>query len=454
MTDFKSTSLERRPVPAGGTARGTVRVPSSKSVSHRQLNLALVAWSALRLSRPLDSDDLRLCADALRVLGFSVDWREDLLEMTPTTPRPTVGMIECGNAGTMMRLIAGSLTTVPGIWTLDGSARMRERPIGPLVDALKGLGAKIEYVGKPGYPPLRIEGGSLEGGATEVDAGQSSQYLSGVLLAALGAKNPSEIRVKALTSSPYVEITRRLVELWGGKLEVEGDLWRVRPGLTPLSEATVEGDYSAAPYPAAAAILTNGEVRLQGLDPKSAQGDRLFFDLLREMGANVEWCGDELLISGGNPLKAVEVDMSSMPDQVPTLAALAPFAEGTTRILNVGHLRIKECDRLAAMASELGRVGAKVTELPEGLVIEGGWASEEPPDNPVVVETYDDHRIAMSLALVGLRRPGVVIEEPGVVSKSYPEFWNDLERLIDGGEESCNQVQDRSPNSQGRPTPN
>jgi 3-phosphoshikimate 1-carboxyvinyltransferase len=383
------------------------------------------------LLHPLEADDIRHFVGALEVLGYRVVWGNEDLVLDPPSEYPASGRVDCGNAGTLMRFLAASLTTVPGTWILDGSERMRQRPIGPLVDALRGLGAKIEYIGAEGFPPLAITGGSLEGGETEIDAGESSQYLSALVMAALAGRRPARIRVRALTSSPYVDITARLVARWGGSLRVNGDSWIVVPGLEPPAVESVEGDYSAATYPATAAVLTGGRVLLEGLDPESAQGDRGFFDLLSQMGASVVWNDGSLQVKSGECLHGLDVDLGSMPDQVPTLAALAPFARGTTSIRNVAHLRIKESDRLAAMATELTRLGATVRELPDGLVIEGTWAHEAPPSDPVVVETYDDHRIAMSLALVGLRRPGVFVAEPGVVSKSYPGFWRDLERLLE-----------------------
>ena len=184
----------------------------------------------------------------------------------------------------------------------------------------------------------------------------------------------------------------------------------------------MEADFSAAAYPAAAAVLTGGEVELWPLGATSKQGDRRFMELLERMGARIDWTADGLRVTAG-PLCAIDADLSASPDQVPTLAALAPFARGTTRITNVPHLRIKESDRLSAMASELERCGAAVEELPDGLVIPGVWAEQPPPATPVEVATWGDHRIAMSMALVGLRRPGVRIADPGVVAKSYPDFW-------------------------------
>jgi 3-phosphoshikimate 1-carboxyvinyltransferase len=244
--------------------------------------------------------------------------------------------------------------------------------------------------------------------------------------------------VAALTSAPYVEVTLAALERFGGRVERQGGSWRIEPA--PLAalgaeNLRVEGDFSAACYPAAAAALTGGEVTLLDLAPDSRQGDRRFLDLLAGMGAEVGWQGGELTVRGPRPigsggLEAVTADFSGMPDQVPTLAALAPFARGVTRITGAAHLRIKESDRLEAMATELGRLGAAVTVLADGLEIPGSWAVSPPPATPVVVDPRGDHRIAMSLALTGLRRPGVVVGSPDVVAKSYPDFWQEFDRLL------------------------
>jgi 3-phosphoshikimate 1-carboxyvinyltransferase len=345
--------------------------------------------------------------------------------------------LECGNAGTLMRFVVALAATVPGKWTIDGTPRLRERPVGPLVTALRALGAEVLWRGVEGYPPLTVLGGTLRGGHASVDAGQSSQYLSALLLAGLRAQEPAHSRVEALTSAPYVSVTLDLISAWGGRVEDRGDELVVWPGLQPPGRVHVEGDFSAAAYPAAAAALTDGEVGLFDLRHDSAQGDRDFLEVLKTMGAAVRWLGDDLTVSGSGELEAVDVDLGTMPDQVPTLAALAPFARGTTRIRNVAHLRIKESDRLAAMARELTRAGAVVEELADGLVIPGVWAGKaatELPHAPVIVDTHGDHRIAMSMALVGLRRPGLEIAHPEVVAKSYPRFWDDLAALQRGGE--------------------
>ena len=420
-------------VPAGRRVRGRLIVPPSKSVTHRHLALALLSRRALEVVRPLRADDTALFLAALRRLGWTIAESDggERLRLAPPARLPEAAELACGNAGTLLRFLVALVAALPGRWTLDGTARMRQRPVGPLADALVRLGAAVEWHGEPGYPPLTVRGGLLAGGETTLDAGESSQYLSALLLAALAARAPTRVHVAALTSEPYVDLTLDLVRDWGGRIDRDGTAFTVHPGLVPPASVVVEGDYSAAAYPAAAAALTGGEVALAGLRRASAQGDRGFLDLLAGMGAQVSWHGEEVVVRGTAPLRAVDVDLASMPDQVPTLAALAPFARGTTRIRNVRHLRIKESDRLSAMASELARVGVRVEELPDGLQVPGCWAEAPPPTGAVTVDPWGDHRIAMSMALVGLRRPGIEVARPEVVAKSYPAFWDDLLGLLE-----------------------
>lgn len=428
-----------RLVPSGKRARGSVVVPPSKSVSNRYLNLALLARRPVVIERLLDAEDIRLFRAALETLGFVLESGGDALAIRPPQDGPGAAEIWCGSSGTLYRFLVAALTVVPGTWTLDGSARLRERPIRPLVDALRSLGARIRYRGGEGRTPLEIQGGTLVGGDTTLDAAESSQYASAMVMAGVRAPRPLRIRLRALASSPYLDLTLSALRDFGVEVvredaevvrEDAGTVYAVTPSeLCPPPRLVVEGDYSAAPYPAVAALVTGGEVTLVGLRGDSAQGDRAFFSLLETAGAGVGRSSDGLVVRSGR-LRAVRADLRDMPDQVPTLAALAPFLEGTTEITGAAHLRIKESDRLAAMASELGRAGVPVRELPDGLVIEGCWFDREPPSQPVTIDPHDDHRIAMALALVGLRRPGVSIAHPEVVGKSYPNFWRDLATLL------------------------
>jgi 3-phosphoshikimate 1-carboxyvinyltransferase len=426
IDSFRSQKL----LSTGRRVEGRLRVPSSKSVTHRMLLLALLAGRSITLERPLFADDTRCMMAALKSLGWQMHSLGDALELQPPVAPVEEAVIDCGAAGTMLRMLCGVLTVTPGRFRLDGVPRLRERPIAPLVDALRALGGCIEYLGEEGFAPVQVTGLGLQGGVVELDAGESSQYVSALLLAASKASAPVRVRVREVVSAPYIDLTLEALARFGATASVESDGFRVEPGLDPPLSLPVEGDFSAAAYPVAAAALLGGTVVLEGLRADSAQGDRRFLELLETMGAQVEWSSDALKLVGDGTLAAVDVDLSSMPDQVPTLAALAPFASGTTRIRNVAHLRLKESDRLAVMGRELERVGARVEVMQDGLSIEGCWALTNPPISPVTVDPENDHRIAMSMALVGLRRPGLTIANPVVVEKSYPGFWTDLDRLL------------------------
>ena len=332
----------------------------------------------------------------------------------------------------MLRFLTATLATIPGEWILDGSPRLRQRTVAPLVEALRGLGAQVRYLRDQGFAPLAIRGTGLDGGVVELDASLSSQFASAILMAATQARNTVVLDVRSLVSEPYIELTVQSLAHFGATVEhlSEAGRFRIGPVRLEAEHLEIEADYSAAAYGAAAAVLTGGRIVLEGLSPSSAQGDRRFLDVLEAMGARVRWQQSELIVSGGDHLVGVERELADIPDQVPTLAALAPFARGRTVISNVAHLRIKESDRLAAMATELGRLGASVRERPDGLVVEGSWSDRPPPELTTKVRTYGDHRIAMSLAICGLRRPGVVVDEPTVVRKSYPQFWDHLGALL------------------------
>lgn len=418
----------------GGRVHGRLRLPGSKSITQRHFNLALLYRQPLEVRRPLLSEDTLHYLEGLEAAGFRVTRKGLDVALEPGKAPAGEIPVFCGAGGTMFRFLTAALTAAPGTYLLDGIPRLRERPIAQLVDALRQLGARIDYLGQEGFAPLRLHGGSLRGGRAVLDAGISSQFLSAMLMAALAAGEPSEIAVAALTSEPYVDLTLDAIAAFGGRVEAAEGVYQVWPGRRGAApaEIQVEPDYSAVGYPAAAAALTGGEVFLEDLAPGSRQGDRGFVDLLAAMGATLTWEDGGVRVAGppGGVLYAVEADLEAMPDQVPTLAALAPFARGTTVIRNVPNLRVKESDRLAAMTSELRRAGAEVEELADGLIIPGIWAEKAPPEDPVTVQTWGDHRIAMAMALVGLRRPGLSVADPAVVGKSYPDFWRDLESLL------------------------
>lgn len=432
MTAWFSSSAEELAIPAGRRVDGSLTPPPSKSLTQRYLLAALLAEGSTVIERPLVSSDIAITRTALAALGARVAESADGSAVTvePGVSPPGT-RIECGANGTLLRLAMGVAAALPGRRVLDGTPRLRERPVGPLGHALVRLGAPVRYLGRPGFAPVEIEGGGLVGGRVAVDAGSSSQYVSALLLAATRCREPVEISVSALVSAPYVELTVRCLLALGARIERSAGTFRVEPGPLRGGRVRVEPDASSACYPAAAAALTGGRVVLRGLTADSAQGDRGLFELLQAMGAVVGWTSEGLVVEGGS-LAAIEADLGSLPDQLPTLAALAPFARGTTRLCGVPHLRLKESDRLAVMARELGRLGAPVGELSDGLEIDGLWADAAPPTDPVVVEPAEDHRVAMSLALAGLRRPGVRIRDWRVVEKSYPGFWSDLAALLEG----------------------
>lgn len=431
MTGWWWESTEGIEVPAWRLISGRATPPPSKSLTHRCFNAALLAGAPTRVERPLAAEDTELFLGALPVLGCGVERLPAAVTLTPARVPPPGGEIFCGNAGTLFRLLLATLTTLPGTWILDGVARLRERPIRPLTDALQQLGVRIDFDAAQGHAPLVVHGGQLQGGQVRLDASASSQYLSALLLAGQRAGSPLEIAAPELASAPYIGLTLEMIERFGGRVDSAGaHRWVAQPSALGATEVEIEADFSAAAYPAAAAALTGGSVFVQGVAASSRQGDRRLFELLTAMGARVAWQEGGAWVEGGRELVAVDADLGDIPDQVPTLAALAPFARGTTRIRNVAHLRIKESDRLAAMTSELRRAGATVEELADGLVIPGDWAGREPPAAAVRIDPHGDHRIAMAMALVGLRRPNLHIADPGCVGKSYPDFWRDLARLV------------------------
>ena len=455
MTKAPMNWLEqpRIAVPAGLSVSGSVRPPSSKSVSHRMMNLTLLHGKRQRITKLLAAQDLDLFQAAFAARGWTVTGTaEDLLLEPPAdaSDQALPARVDCGNAGTMFRFLVATCCVIDGVTIIDGTPRLRERPIAPLVSALRELGAEIEFLGEEGCAPLKIRGGDLRGGVTSIDAGESSQYLSALLMACGFLKEPTTIEVSSLVSTPYVDVTLAALERFGvraprAQTGVAGSSrWLVEPfeadQLTPHSAKRdsfeIEADYSAAAYPAAAAMISGGSVVIEGLDRSSPQGDRQFLDVLVAAGGVMEWLsgrdgGPASVRFSGRPERALDVDLGDMPDQVPTLAAVAAFCPGTSRIRNVAHLRIKESDRLRAVALEWSKLGITVRETEDGLEIDGRpeWLTDSIHEAPCEIATYDDHRIAMSAALVGLKRPLEVLD-PGVVAKSYPGFWLDLFRLL------------------------
>ena len=414
--------------------RFTIEVPGSKSITQRALVAAALADGVSTLRTPLDSEDTRLLRDALSMMGAGIDdsngsrWNVRGTGGSLAAPGTEIFM---GNNGTGIRFMVSVAALADGETILTGTDRMSERPVGQLLDALEGWGVSCESIKGSGCPPVRIAGGGMSGGMTHLVAEKSSQFLSSLLLAAPYADATARIALRGgLVSRPYVDITIAVMKSFGITVEEKDNVFTVPSGVYRAVDYSVEGDASSASYFWAAAAVTGGSVTVSNIPEHPLQGDAAFADILGMMGCRVEKGSAGVTVTGPEDggLKGIEIDMQKWPDVVPTLAATAVFAAGETVISNVPHLRIKETDRLCAMAVELSRVGADVRELDDGLVIKGG-ALLRGAD----VRTYDDHRIAMSMSIVGLRQDGIRILEPECVGKSFPAFrerWQEMRKSL------------------------
>jgi 3-phosphoshikimate 1-carboxyvinyltransferase len=416
-------------------AAGTVRLPGSKSISNRALLLAALGGGETKLSGVLESDDTARMLDALRALG--VAWTrtgagEYAVQGAGGAFPVRAAELFLGNAGTAFRPLTAALALAGGSYQLSGVPRMHERPIGDLVDALRALGADIAYLGREGYPPLAIRPpGRALGDAATVRGDVSSQFLSALLMALPLAGKRVAVQVAGeLVSKPYVEITLDLMQRFGVVLERDGwQRFAVPAGAAYRSPGhlDVEGDASSASYFLAAGAIGGGPVRVVGVDESSIQGDVRFVEVLRAMGANVTFGAGWIEVRGRAPLRAIDLDLNHIPDAAMTAAVLALFADGPSTIRNVGNWRVKETDRLAAMAAELRKVGARVGEGPDFLRV-------EPPAKlvPATIDTYDDHRMAMCFSLVALGGVAVRINDPQCVAKTFPDYFQVFAGLVSG----------------------
>ncbi|HEX2121281.1 MAG TPA: 3-phosphoshikimate 1-carboxyvinyltransferase [Thermoanaerobaculia bacterium] len=418
-------------IPKSAPVHATVTVPASKSYSVRALLLAAMSEGTTTIANCLDADDTRYAFEALKAIGFdaSGSFQRELRVGTRQSMSANEVPIFIGNAGTAMRFFTGWLAFTPGRFLLHGEERMHERPIGDLVEVLLGIGAEVEYVEREGYPPLRIRGKRMRGGFdVSISAETSSQFVSALMLGGATLPDGITLRISHVASGPYIDITADILRTFGAHVERSDDVVRVRAGRLERAEYRVEGDYSSASYWFAVAAATRGTVRVRGLAVPTAQGDAGFVDILAAMGCEIEVSPDEIAVRGPNELRGGTFDCNATPDIVPTLAAIAPLASSPVEIVNVANLRVKESDRLATVTSELRRLGATVEERPDSLLIQPGWSSE-----PAVIETHNDHRIAMAFAIAGLSRGNVTIGKEQVVSKSYPRFWRTLEEVLATG---------------------
>ncbi len=415
-------------IPRSRPLDAAVTVPPSKSYSVRALLLAAMSSGTTTITNCLDADDTRYVLEALKTLGFDIggSFQRELYIGERKSMSANEVPIFVGNAGTAMRFFTGWLAFTPGRFLLHGEARMHQRPIGDLVDVLRTLDAEVEYVEVEGFPPLRIRGKKMRGGFdVTISAETSSQFVSALMLGGATLPDGITLRIAKLASGPYIDITADILTTFGANVTREDDVVRVRAGRLATSEYRVEGDWSSASYWFAAAAATGGTMRVRGLAVPTAQGDSGFVDILAAMGCAVDVSPEEIVVRGPEKLRGGTFDCNATPDIVPTLAAIAPLADSPVEIVNVANLRVKESDRLATVTSELRRLGATVEERPDSLLIHPGWS-----DEAAVIETHNDHRIAMAFAIAGLARGNVTIGKEQVVSKSYPRFWRTLEETL------------------------
>jgi 3-phosphoshikimate 1-carboxyvinyltransferase len=410
--------------------RCVVAVPGSKSYTHRILIASALAEGESRIENALLSEDTRLTMQALQQMGIAIDTtRIDQVRVTGRGGafKPASDPIYLGNSGTSMRLLTAVAALGQGTYLLTGSERMAKRPIQDLIDALQQIGVRIRALNNNGCPPVEINGQHMTGGSVTINCRTSSQYLSALLMIAPCVGNGLDIAVtEGSISRPYVDMTVDVLEKFGIAVRRDGydRFWVAGKQNYRTGTYTVEPDGSQAGYFWAAAAVCGTEVKVRGISTDSRQGDVNFAKLLETMGCKIKNEPDGLAVCG-RKLQAVEIDMSDMPDMVPTLAVVAAYAKGTTVIKNVSHLKAKESDRLAAVANELVKMGIDACCSDDGLVVTGG--------NPqgAQIETYADHRIAMSFAVAGLVTPGTFILDETCVEKSFPNFWKVFEGLYE-----------------------
>ncbi|EAQ64621.1 3-phosphoshikimate 1-carboxyvinyltransferase [Marinomonas sp. MED121] len=417
-------------------ANGEIQIPGSKSLSNRILLLAALAKGETKITNLLDSDDIRHMLDALTSLGVSYQLSDNGTSCTVqgvagplsnATDNTISADLFLGNAGTAMRPLTAALCLGKGEYLLHGEPRMHERPIGDLVIALRQLGADVEYQGEENYPPLKIRANGIQGGEVSIKGNISSQFLTAILMSAPLAQNDLTIHVDGeLVSKPYIDITLHVMKQFGVDVEnqnyqsfvVKGNQTYVSPG-----EIMVEGDASSASYFLAAAAIAGGTIKVHGIGTDSVQGDVKFAEVLAAMGANISY-GPTWVKASKGELNGVDLDMNHIPDAAMTIATTALFAKGPTRIRNIYNWRVKETDRLNAMATELRKLGATVDEGEDYIYVEPLADVQH-----AAIDTYNDHRIAMCFSLVAFSNSQVTINDPGCTSKTFPTYFDLFKKI-------------------------
>lgn len=437
MSEASSITYPEVIAPKQATAPvdATVRVPGSKSITNRALLVAALAHGESHLTGALHSDDTRYMAGALNALGVAVETDEvgEAFRVRGgggTFPAKSADLF-VGNAGTAMRFLTAALPLGHGRYRIDGIPRMRQRPIGPLLQALNDLGADVRGELEDGFPPVVVNANGLPGGRCRMAGDQSSQYFTALLLAGPCAANGITVDVEGdLVSKPYLPMTASVMAAFGVEAELDEQDWRilaVRPGQRYVGrDYRIEPDASNASYFFAMAAATGGRVRIDGLGTGSTQGDLRFIDVLEAMGCTVIETDTYTEVRGpvGGALRGVDLDLGPISDTAQTLAAITPFADGPTTIRGVAHARLKETDRVAAIATELRRLGQEVVEFEDGVTV------HPRPVTPADVHTYDDHRMAMSFSVTALRAPGVRLLDPKCVAKTFPDFFQRRDAVV------------------------
>lgn len=407
---------------------GSITAPPSKSYTHRAIILATLAKGKSVIRNALISDDTKATINACKLLGAKIVVKSHQIEIMGINgqflKKNSKMTINCHQSGTTIRLMTAVAALTPAEITLTGEKRIMERPIGDLVSALKSLGININAAKNNQYPPVRLHGGNFVGGKISISGNLSSQFISAILLIAPYATKNTVLTVNNLQSAPYIDITIDMMRLFGVTVEKIGNIYKLKSGQSyKAQDYTVEGDYSSASYFFAAAAITKSKVTVNNLNPNTLQGDKIFLDVLKKMGCNVFEDQNSISIIG-NQLKAVEVNCADSPDIVPTVSVCAAKAVGVTKIFNIGHLRVKETDRIKALACELIKMKLCVSQTKDSLTITGGNLKG------IEIDTYNDHRIAMSFAVAGLAASkNTIINNAGVVNKSYPKFWDDFKKI-------------------------
>ena len=428
MTSSTSVTSTREILPVSKPVIGSIRPPGSKSLTNRALIVAALADGASRLEGVLDSRDTQVMIDSLQKLGLKVEhFPNDFglnIEGCAGRPPATQADLWLENSGTSIRFLTALCALGHGRFRLDGNTRMRERPIGDLVDSLRQFGISVTCELNNHCPPVIVTADGLRGGPTTINANVSSQFLSAVLMAAPCAESTVAIRLAGeMVSEPYIDMTLGVMSIFGVNVDrSQPGTFRVVPQKYHSANYSIEPDASAASYFWGLAAVTGGRVTVEGLGKNALQGDVQFVQALEQMGCKVTWNSNSVTVEGGS-LHGIDIDMNAISDTAQTLACVAPFAKGPTRIRNVAHMRLKETDRVTAVVTELRRLGLTVDEHPDGMTIYPGTL------HAGTVATYDDHRMAMSFSLIGLRVPGIQIADPGCTSKTYPNYFDDLDRL-------------------------